>query len=286
MKLSDFASEFDPSDLPALVGAPMENASVATQLAARGTSFRVQESLMNLLVNAVYSFYFAKRACPVLDALATRRDGHLAMGVREVRNSLLKGAVIGVATTIDVTSGRTRSLPDALNALEIDLHNRKAQHPDDEIDAALDLLSYIRQQTNANEVRSLKYVRHLRNKWAGHSSLDRTVDGWASADRVVDFRIVEDALARMVNAFQDLSALVPMSKDLMDIEAQASSLNEHPDGGVPIQIKVAWSGANALALAMRYSAQQAADAFIDLLCAEPGRPGSSTDTACRSAPRT
>lgn len=232
MKLSDFASEFDPSDLPTVLGAPMENASVATQLAAKGAAFRVQESLMNLLVDAVYSFYFAKRACPALDAFATGQADHLAMGVREVRNSLLKGAVIGVATTIDVTSGRTRSLPDALNALETDVNNRKAQQPDDEIDAALDLLTYIRQQTNANEVRSLKYVRHLRNKWAGHSSLDRTVDGWAGADKSVDFRIVEDALARMVNAFQGLSVLVPMSKDLMDIEAQANSPKEQPDGTV------------------------------------------------------
>jgi hypothetical protein len=67
----------------------MENASVATQIAAKGAAFRVQESLMNLLVDAVYSFYFAKRACPALDAFATGQAGHLEMGVREVRNSSL-----------------------------------------------------------------------------------------------------------------------------------------------------------------------------------------------------
>lgn len=101
---------------------------------------------------------------------------------------------------------------------------------------------------------SLKYVRHLGNKWAAHASLDRTVDGWAGADKSVDFRIVEDALARMVNAFQDLSVLMPMSKDLMDIEARANSPQEQPDGTVVVEMKVAWSGANALAQATRSSA--------------------------------
>jgi hypothetical protein len=207
------------------------------------------------------------------------------MGVREMRNSLLKGAVIGVAATIDVTSGRTRSLPDALNALETDLHNRKSQQPDDEIIAALELLAYIRRQTNANEVGSLKYVRHLRNKWAGHSSLDLTVDGWAGADRGVDFSIIEDALARMVNAFQDLSELVPMSKDLMDIEAQVTPPREQPDGTVVVEMKAAWSGANSLAQATRYSAQQAADAFIELFREESRSRGATTGTAGHSAPK-
>jgi hypothetical protein len=69
----------------------------------------------------------------------------------------------------------------------------------------------------------------------------------------------------MVNAFQDLSLLVPMSKDLTEIEAQVSSLEEQPDGTATVEMKVAWSGANALAQVMRFSAQQAADALIDHL---------------------
>jgi hypothetical protein len=285
MKLSDFASEFDPSELPTIHGTPMENARVEALITGKGAAFRVEESLMNLLVGAVYSFYFAKRACPALDAFAMGQAGHLEMGVREVRNSLLKGAVIGVASTIDVTSGRTRSLPDALKALEADLNNRTIQQPDHEIAAALDLLTYIRRQTNAHEVSSLKYVRHLRNKWAGHSSLDRTVDEWAGADESVDFRIVEDALARMVNAFQDLSVLVPMSEGLMDLEAQANSPQEQPDGTIEVEMKVAWSGANALAQTMRYSAQQAAEAFIEPFREESGSHGATTGTAGQSAPR-
>ena len=69
--------------------------------------------------------------------------------------------------------------------------------------------------------------------------MDRTVDGWAGADRSVDFRIIEDALARMVNAFQDLSVLVPMSKDLMDIEAQVTAPRKQPDGTVAVEMKTA-----------------------------------------------
>ncbi len=283
MKLSDFASVFDPSELPIIHGAPMENATGAALIAGKGTGFRVQESLMNLLVGAVYSFYFAKRACPALDAFATMQAGPLKQGVHEVRNSLLKSAVMGVATTIDVTNGQTRSLPHALDALKSDLNDRKAQQPDDEMDAALDLLNYIRQQTNANQVSSLKYVRHLRNKWAGHSSLDRTVDSWAGADTSVDFRIVEDALARMVNAFQDLSVLVPMSKDLIDIQAQGSSPQVRPDGSAEIQINVAWSGANALAQTMRQSAQRAADAFSEQFSTEASSRGATPGTNGQSA---
>lgn len=268
MKLSDFAPEFEPSELPTIHGAPMKNAQVAALIAAKGTAFRVEESLINLLVGAVYSFYFAKRACPALDEYATKQSGPLKRGVGEVRNSLLKTAVVGVATTIDVTSGQTRSLPHALDALKEDLNQRKAQRSDPEIDAALDLLHHIRKQTDANKVNSLKYVRHVRNKWAGHSSLDRTVDAFAGADNSVDLRIVEDALARMVNAFQDLSVLVPMSKDLMDVQTQGNLPKVQSDGTVKIEIKVAWSGANALAQVMRHSAQRAADAFIEQLCAE------------------
>ena len=265
MKLSDFAPEFDPADLPTIVGAPMDNAPVAALIAAKGTAYRVDESLMNLLTGAVHSFYFAKHACSAIDTLSKQQSGALKNGIVEVRTSLLKAAVLGIATTIDVTNGQTESLPHALEALKIDLTARKAQQPRDEIDAALDLLNYVRLQTDAGRVDSLKYVRHLRNKWAGHSSLDRTVDGWAGADTTVDFRILEDALARMVNAFQDLATLVPMSQDLEDIQAQGNPPKVLPDGTIKIEMKVAWSGANSIAQAMREAGKAAAAAFIDLL---------------------
>lgn len=286
MKLSNFTSEFDPSELPTIHGTPMENAPVAALIAGKGTAFRVDESLMNLLVGAVYSFYFAKRASPALDAFASNRAGPLKQGVDEIRNSLLKTAVMGVATTIDVTTGQTRSLPHALDALRSDLNNRMSQQPDAEIDAALDLLNHIRQQTYANEVNSMKYVRHLRNKWAGHSSLDRTIDAWANADKSVDFRIVEDALARIVNSFQDLSVLVPMSNDLMEIQAQGNPREVLPDGTVKIELKIAWSGVNALARVMRHSAQQAADAFIEQFCAGASNRSATVDPTRQSAPKT
>lgn len=44
-------------------------------------------------------------------------------------------------------------------------------------------------------------------------------------------------------------------------------------------MKVAWSGANALAQAMRYSAQQAAGAFIEPFREEPGSREATTETA-------
>lgn len=262
MKLSDFASEFDPADLPTVVGDPMLNDPLKAGVDALGPAHRVEQSLLNLLGEAVYTYYFAKQACPELGVLALTQQGHLRSGTEMVTKSLLRSAVIGIATTIDLT-GRAMSIPHALDALDNDLRRRIAQSPDEEAEAALDLISHIRSTTNADTVLSLKYVRHLRNKWASHASLDRSVDAWAGADTHVDFRLLEDALARMVNAFQNLATLVPMSSDLADIEQQANPPEVQPDGTTVIRMTFGWSGANSGAVAMRYLAKKAATAFVE-----------------------
>ncbi|MEU4607553.1 hypothetical protein AB0F43_31595 [Kribbella sp. NPDC023972] len=262
MKLSDFASEFDPAELPTIVGDPMINEPLKAGVEALGTAHRVERSLLNLLTDAVYTYYFAKQACPALEALAETQEGHLRRGSETVTQSLLRSAVIGVATTIDLT-GRTASIPHALDALGEDLKRKIAQNPDDEAEAALSLLDHIRSTTNADTVLSLKYVRHLRNKWASHASLDRSVDPWAGADTHVNLPLLEDALARMVNAFQDLAILVPMSTDLKDIEQQGNPRQIQADGTVQIEMKLGWVGANALSQAMREQAKKAALAFVE-----------------------
>jgi hypothetical protein len=264
MKLSDFASEFDPADLPTLVGDPMINEPLQAGVEALGTAHRIERSLLNLLTDAVYAYYFAKQACPALGALAQTQEGHLSRGSEAVAQSLLRSAVIGVATTIDLSGyGRTASIPHALDALRDDLRRKIAQNPDGEAEAALELLGHISSTTNVDTVPSLRYVRHLRNKWAGHASLDRSVDSWAGADTHVNLSLLEDALARMVNAFQDLAILVPMSTDLTDIEQQGNPPKILADGTVEVQMKVGWGGVNAISQAMREQAKKAAVAFVE-----------------------
>ncbi|TDW22123.1 hypothetical protein [Kribbella kalugense] len=264
MKLSNFASEFDPADVPTIVGDPMINDPLKVGVEALGTAHRVDRSLLNLLTDAVHGYYFAKQACLTLRAAALTQEGHLRRGTETVVQSLLRSAVIGIATTIDLTGhGRTASIPHALEVLGEVLRRKIAQNPDDDAQAALELLGHIRLTTNVDTVLSLKYVRHLRNKWAGHASLDRSIDPWAGADTHVNLPLLEDALARMVNAFQDLAVLVPMSIDLKDIEQEGNPPRVLADGAVEIEMKLGWAGANALSRAMRELAKEAAVAFVE-----------------------
>ncbi|RNL77595.1 hypothetical protein [Nocardioides marmorisolisilvae] len=265
MKMRAFASEFGPEDLPTVVGEPMEKGPLNAQVGSVLPAERVDQSLLNLLSEAVYSYYFAKQAAPGLAAIAGDQPAGLSYAIESVRTTLLKQAIIGIATTIDVTTGRTASLPDALDALKRDLTTRLQVAPDDETQTALELLSYIVSMTNANNVLSLKYVRHLRNKWAGHASLDPTFDPWADAGSTVNLPLLEDALARMVNAYQDLGTLVSMSTDLQDLEAQGNIGEVLEDGSVRYQMKLGWSGANSLSQVIREEAKKGADALVQRL---------------------
>lgn len=264
MKLSDFASEYDLAGVPAISGSPMTNALLDAQVGAIAPESRVELALANMLGGAVYLYYFAKRAHPRLVTMATER-GLLSSAIEVVDTSLVKQAVIGISSTIDLTTGRTSSLPHALDALEAELATRMTNTVDPETQAAVELIQHIRAATNAETVTSLKYVRHLRNKWAGHSSLDRSVDSWAEANTTLHFALLEDALARMVNAFQDLGTLAPMSRELRDIEARGHAGEVRADGTEVVRMTISWSGATPMALAMREVAQKAADAFLDRL---------------------
>lgn len=238
---------------------------------------RAEESLANLLREAVYLYYFAKEACPALAAAAKLTTGPSGPATKVVQVVLLKQAVIGIATTIDLTTprttgpvpatGRTLSLPHAIDALDRELAQRLETRADDETVAAADLLRHIKSSTNAETVLSLKYVRHLRNKWAGHATLDRALDSWADADTGVNFALLEDAVARMVNAYQDLGALASMSQELSAVEAGGRPAMKGPDGTERIEMGLAWSGANALAQVMREQAKKHAAELVRSLAA-------------------
>ncbi|MDY7233353.1 hypothetical protein [Hyalangium rubrum] len=264
MKMSDFTSEYDLADIPAISDNPLTKADLNSLVGAIAPESRVEQALGNMLIDAVYLYYFAKRAHPRLAAMAAER-GVLGHAIEVVDTSLVKQAVIGIASTIDLATGRTRSLPHALDALEAELNTRLSKAFDTETEAAVELIKHIRRETNADTVLSLKYVRHLRNKWAGHSSLDRSVDSWAGADTALRFPLLEDALVRMVNAFQNLGTLTALSRELRDIEARGQAAEVQSDGTQRVRMPISWAGADAMALVMREAAQKAADAFLDQL---------------------
>lgn len=265
MELIDFESEYDAADLTVISGAPMRNSPLGQRIDAVAPAARVREALANLLGDAVFSYYFAKRVFPELERLAEAQTGPLRSAFEVVKISLVKQAVVGIASTIDLTTGRSRSIPETLDRLLTELTERMGHSPDDETQAAIELIRHIRSTTNADIVPSLKYVRHLRNKWASHSSLDRTVDSWADANTSVNFPLLEDALVRMINALQDLGILAPMSEELQNIEAQGRAGIAQPDGTERRPMTFAWTGVHAMATVMRGAAQEAGGAFIQRL---------------------
>lgn len=272
MRMSEFTSEFDPADLPVVSGSPTQNALLNAVTDAMNPGLRVEESLANLLRQAVYLYYFAKEACPSLAAAAKLTTGSAGLATEVVQVALLKQAVIGIATTIDLTTtrttgpvpatGRTLSLPHAIDALDRELTQRLATQTDIETVAAADLLRNIKSSTDAENVLSLKYVRHLRNKWAGHATLDRALDTWADANTGVNFPLLEDAVVRMVNAYQDLGTLASMSQQLRAVEAGGRPATKQANGTETVEMGLAWSGANALAQVMREQAKKHAAELV------------------------
>jgi hypothetical protein len=257
MKLSAFTSEYEPGDLPIITGAPMEKGPLNENVAGFSAGDWAQESIANLCGSAVFSYYFAKRVRVGLEAI-TPQLGPLRIAYEGIRVSLVKAAVIDIATTIDMT-GRTKSLPHLLDAVTRDLQE---EPQDEETVAAIQLVHDIRALTNADTVVSLRYARHLRNKWAGHASLDRGYDSWADADTTVSFPLLEDALVRMVNAYTELGTLSEMSSALRAIADAARHETVLPDGTVQIQMTLGWSGIANIATVTRHIAQDAAETFL------------------------
>ena len=73
MKQSDFASEFDPSDVPTVLGTPMENAAVATQIAAKGAE--KAENLDEMLRVADYVSIHCPYTKETTDMISARQLG-------------------------------------------------------------------------------------------------------------------------------------------------------------------------------------------------------------------
>ena len=96
-------------------------------------------------------------------------------------------------------------------------------------------------------------------QWTAASTIGPMLTRWSTSSSL------EDALVRMVNAFQDLGTLVPMSQDLRDIEAHGRTAEPQPDGTAAFRMTISWSGAAAMALVVREEARKSAITLAERL---------------------
>lgn len=264
MKIAKFVSEFAPSDLPVIAKAskPMEKTPLNAAVASLPAEERIEEAYA-LITNAVFRFYFAKELDTKLGSISESHHGPLSLALRKTGESVVETAVIAIAKTIDESTGRTRSLPLSLRALRRSVEDSSAGPIDSETEATAQLIDHILDETNPDVVKSLMYVRHIRNKWAGHASWDLRTDTWPTGDGVLNFPLLEDGLVRMVNAFDEFGTLIGMSPYLQTLEDASRQITRNTDGTTTIRTTISWRAAVPMAKVMRGAGQDSANQLLD-----------------------
>lgn len=276
MKIPPFESEYDNSALPKVVGDPLGNEPLNVHVLAMNPIQRVESSQRILILDAVQSFYLAKRYRQIVLSFDGYTNVVVPLALDAIGENLLRLAVIAVASVNDHDRiGRSKSLPHSIDALSRALESVGDQHAS----AEMNRLKEIKRSINADVVLSLKYLRHVRNKWAGHASLDREFDDWAKADTDVSLPLVEDALVRLVSAHQDLADLIDRSEVLgrLAAESQDSEHSDNPDSRRVMEMGVDWGPVTVWAGVFRGLAGRAAEALVDQLQSPPGY-GTENDT--------
>ncbi|MFD1914779.1 hypothetical protein [Paeniglutamicibacter kerguelensis] len=186
------------------------------------------------VIQAVQSFYLAKRSSQYFSDLP-ENDDRVGQAIENINNRLMRMAVLDIAAlndrglaSNDPKNTRVASLPTA--------HRRMKRHLTDANASAaeLDQLGKLQTDINCDHYMPLMYVRHLRNKWAGHPSLDRRFDAWASADKTLSVAAVEAALTRLVNNTHDTALFVSSAPALQEFRQPPAVAN--PDGSWPMTV--------------------------------------------------
>lgn len=278
VKIPAFKSEFAAGDVPTVTGNPLPNADLDQQGTQTPHWVRARRSQEIAVVDAVYGFYFAKRFSELLEAFEGWTNAVAEMAVEDIEARLWRLAVIDVAKVNDSNQlARAASLPGVLKVMKVQLDG----DPAPVLDADRVSLQAIRDATNPEVVVPLKYVRHIRNKWAGHPSMDRDFDDWADADEWLSVPLIEEALAILIRAHQDAAELARRSPALRSSFAPPAPTGEdrtQPDGAI-VKVHhatIAWSSVSALAHLHRDSAKRQAEALLDQLTSPPGY-GSADD---------
>lgn len=268
MRLPNFQSEFAPHEVPDLTGARVTNKKLDAEVAKVPEHERVEISQQNLILDVVKDFYFAKYFFLKTNTRNYEGDDRLQGTFGYLSEQLLKQAVISVATTIDLTTGksedgkkppgRTASLPHLLERIKKTLEDL-----DTDASAELELVEHIRKSVDPQRHLTLEYVQYMRNKWAGHASMDRRFDKWVQAKDSPSIPAVEAALVRIVNAYEDFSDLVEMSDTLTEKTTKPKQvLTINADGHKTWTMTVDWSSIRTWAPVQRESAQKKVDHFF------------------------
>jgi hypothetical protein len=274
MNIPPLESEYDASALPQVDGGPLTNNELDAQVLAMDSSRRVESSRQTLIMDAVHSFYLAKRYLQIVLSFDGYTNTVVPSALDAIGHNMLRLAVVAVASVNDNDNrGRTRSLPHSIDAL----HRALAGVTDRDVSAELVGLQRIKDDINADRELSLKYLRHVRNKWAGHASLDRVFDDWAQADSVLSLPLIEDALVRLVNAHQEFADLIDSSEVLRGLAADPQDSDGGDSLSRVIPMRVEWGSVTTWALVQREWARRAAEALVDQLQSPPGY-GTKEDT--------
>jgi len=271
VKISPFETEFPPESLPTVLGGPLQNAQLDQQGDQTAHWVRAERAQQIAVGNAVHGFYLAKRFSERLASFDAWTSSSAERAIAAIETKLWRLAVIDVAMVNDTNQlKRAASLPGVLANMTAAL----AADADPKFAPDRASLQAIRSATNADLVVPLKYVRHVRNKWAGHPSMDRDFDSWADADTELNIPLVEEALAILVRAHQeaaDLAARCPILMPLFAVPSPEGEDQTQADGSIirVIPMTVDWSSVTVLAGLMREGARKDAEALVDQISFSP-----------------
>lgn len=236
MKPPPFESEYADSLLPTFEGSPATHAELAASADDEIPWTQMSALLGSTVINAVQSFYLAKRTRQHFSNLP-EDDDRVGLVMKDIGRRLMRQAVLDIAglndgglASKDPGNSRTASLPAAHRRMKQRLISAQAPLAD------LNRLDGLRTDINSDHHMPLKYVRHLRNKWAGHPSLDRRFDAWARADKTLQIPVVEAALVRLVNNASDTAEFVSSVPALEDFDQPPAARNA--DGSILMEIKL------------------------------------------------
>ncbi|WP_157485731.1 MULTISPECIES: hypothetical protein [unclassified Frigoribacterium] len=259
MRIQSFESEYSDDVVPDPMGEPLVHQVLDSHASSMPLGKRLEASSKTLLLDAVRAYYFAK----TLHAQLNQREGEIevktmhAMG--PVRLDLMRLAVIAIGTVND-SSNRTRSLHHTVATVKEALATEKGS----DARAAYQLVESIRVAINADTNVPLKYVRHMRNKWAGHASMDRDFDTWANAGSELNLPLLEKALETLVNAHADLFEVISLSETAARL-VTSQDTNSSPTEAGPIAMDVEWSAVVLMAEVAREGAKRNAMLVVDHL---------------------
>lgn len=263
MRIRHFESEFNADQLPDLDGDPTGNANLDVQVGAMHMSERIEKSQQVLVLEAVRTYYFAKAFREGIREFAIDIPESDTHTMTMMGKDLMRLAVINVASVNDKVA-RTKSLPNTLSVLRAALSDLQGS----DAEAATSLIDEISRNINPDTQLPLKYLRHMRNKWAGHASWDRHFDDWADAGSTLSLPLIEEGLARLVNAHQDLSEVVNMSEDARRMATEAVAKPAIINGEETIPMSFDWSSAVVFAEVVREAAKNSAARIVKLMAAQ------------------